>query len=116
MDWVNRIYGKEYTVLRRAIWEKGFKGGNIGAEHNLSPQAIAWLDKAMYSYCKNRIYTVLNQVEAEPIQSISQQWQALLTEMYGEEQSLKDELVVAALNDENVSVAAKIWLKQKSED
>lgn len=112
MDWVNNLYGKEYSMLRTAIWEKGFKGGHIGAEHNLSPEAITWLDKAMDAYFRNRIYHVLKQVETQSQETAFKQWEALLTDMFGDEQAPKDELTNSAMMDDKISQAAKAWLKQ----
>lgn len=52
IEWVDKLYGKKYETLSTAILEKGFMGGNIGPEHNLSPEAITWLDTAMNTYCR----------------------------------------------------------------
>lgn len=112
MDWVNSLYGKEYTALRNAIWEKGFQGGHLGEEHNLSPEAIAWLDKAMNAYYRNRIYKVLNQVETHSHEIVLKQWEELLTDMYGDNQTLKNAIFNEAINDDKVGQAAKNWLKK----
>lgn len=112
MDWVNSLYGKEYNALRTAIWEKGFKGGHIGAEHNLSPEAIIWLDKAIDAYYRNRIYTVLDQVETHPHDVVLKAWEELLTDMYGNQQALKDTLFNEAMSDDKISQTAKNWLKK----
>jgi len=112
MDWVNSFYGKEYRALSTAIWEKGFKGGHIGAEHNLSPEAIIWLDKAINAYYKDCIYNVLNQVETYPHDAVLKAWEALLTDMYGNEQAPKNELFSEVLNDNQISQTAKNWLKK----
>ena len=112
LDWVNTVYGRNYALLANAIWEKGFKGGNIGEENNLTPEAVAWLDKAMDTYCRNKIYTVLNKIETHSDKIVSKEWEALLADMYGDEQSLKDDLIRAALSDDKVCEAAKTWLKQ----
>ncbi len=112
MDWVNSLYGKEYTTLRTAIWEKGFKGGHVGAEHNLSPEAIAWLDKAIDAYYRNRIYQVLNQVETHPHEVMLMQWEELVTEMYGENKTARNEFFNAVMDNNSISHAAKNWLKK----
>lgn len=110
MDWVNNVYGKEYVDLRNAIWEKGFKGGHGSEEHGLSPKGVAWLDKAIDAYYRGRIYSVLNQ-SGNDLQK-KKQWAAVLDDMYGDNQALKDELVDAALKDGNVSQEGKNWLKK----
>jgi hypothetical protein len=94
------------------FWEKGFKGGHIGAEHNLSPEAIAWLDKAMDAYYRDRIYRVLNQVETQSHEITLKQWQELLIDMYGSEQAPMNQLFDEAMKDDKVSQAAKNWLKK----
>jgi DNA-binding transcriptional MerR regulator len=111
MEWVNSLYGNEYNALRTAIWEKGFKGGHIGAEHNLSSEAIAWLDKAIDAYYRDRIYTVLGKVETHPHEVIKA-WEELLTDMYGNQQVLKDALFNEAMSDDKISQTAKNWLKK----
>jgi hypothetical protein len=35
MELVNLMYGKEHAALRKAIWEKGFKNGQIDQENVL---------------------------------------------------------------------------------
>ena len=112
MDFVNTLYGNEYRVLRNAIWEKGFKGGHIGEEHNLSAEAVAWLDKALDAYHRGRIYSVLNQAETQPHQALAKQWGELLTDMYGDNQAQKAELFSELLSDDKINQVAKDWLKK----
>lgn len=116
MDWVNGLYGKDYIQLRTAIWEKGFKGGHIGAEHNLSSEAVAWLDKAIDAYYRKRIYAILNQAESQPFQTVVKQWEELLTDMYGNEQAPKNELFSAAMKEDQISEAGKNWLRKYMRD
>lgn len=113
MAWVNKLYGKEHVLLRNAIWEKGFKSGHADvSEHGLSPEAVAWLDRAMDAYYHRQIYSILNNVEQQPQDVILRAWHDLLTEMYGDEEAPKNELIQKALQDEKVSAAAKAWLKE----
>jgi DNA-binding transcriptional MerR regulator len=113
MDWVNALYGKEFVRLRTAIWEKGFKQGHAAEEHQLSPRSVEWLDRAIDAYYRSRIYGVLAKVEMEPQAVVLKAWNELLAEMYGEEETLKKELVQSALTDAKVSQAARDWLKKK---
>lgn len=112
MDWVNSFYGKEYRRLGTAIWEKGFKGGHLGEEHNLSSEAIEWIDKAVEAYYKDRIYKVLNQLETHSHELVLKQWEALLTDMYGNEQASTHEFFNEILQDDKLSQTAKSWLKK----
>jgi len=114
MDWVNNLYGKNYVGLRTALWEKGFKGGHIGAEQGLSSEAIAWIDKAIDAHYRGQIYKVLGQVATQPHKIVLKQWEELLTDMYGDEQALKNEFCNAVMDDDKISQAAKNWLKSLS--
>lgn len=116
MDWVNNLYGRNYAGLRKTIWEKGFKAGHVGAEHNLSAESVAWLDKAMDAYYRNQIMQILSQVATLSHQSTLKQWEELLTEMYGDEFVLKQEVCHAAMNDDKISQSAKDWLKKYMSD
>lgn len=115
MDWVNRFYGKKYAGIRNSIWNKGFKNGLIDDEDTLPPKSFSWLDKAIEAYYRSRIYNILDQVDNNPSGNVLKQWQELVTDMYGDDKSLKNELVTLALNDEKVSQIAKNWLKQISQ-
>lgn len=112
MDWVNKVYTKQHVSLRTAIWEKGFKAGHAGNEHGLSQAGVAWLDKAIDAYYRDRITKTLNKVETHPHETVLKLWNELLTDMYGDEQKEKDEFYKAVLDDENTSQVAKSWLKK----
>ncbi len=116
MDLVNGLYGNEYIALRTTIWEKGYKGGHLGEEHNLSPEAIAWLDQATAAYYKDRVCKVLNQVKTQPYQTGSKQWEELFTDMYGDEQAPKDEIFNSILNGTLYDQTAKDWLRKYIEE
>lgn len=114
MDWVNNLYGKEYVGLRNAIWNKGFKGGHIGSEHNFSLEAVEWLDQAVGAYYKSQIYSVLDQVGSQSHEIILKQWEILLSDICGDEQSLKKEVMENVMKDNNISKEAKNWLRSLS--
>ncbi len=111
MELINRTYGKKHAALRSALWEKGVKSG-ASKKHGLSPKGVDWLDKAMSAYYKQRIYTILDQVDAEPSTELLATWHHLLEEMCGESKILKTEIYDAAMEDTKVSAAAKTWLRQ----
>jgi DNA-binding transcriptional MerR regulator len=112
MDMVNKLYGKENLNLRTKIWEKGFKENSMGNEHGLSPERLAWLEKATDTYWKQRIYSLLNAADSVPNAETLQAWNQVADEMYGNEQDRKDQLVDAALTNENVNTVGKNWLKK----
>lgn len=112
MTWVNDVYGKKHVMLRKAIWEKGFMQGHAADEYGLSSTSVAWLDKAIYAYYFNRAYSILNKVGGSQHDEMLKLWEALLVDMCGNEQSLQDETVATFLKDDNVSQAAKTWLRQ----
>lgn len=103
MDWVNHMYGRKHARLRTAIWDKGFKGGHADSEYGMSPEIVTWLDKAIDASFRKRVYRILAN------QDLSQ-WNQLLEESYGDDQTQKDELCHAALKDDLVSQSSKNWL------
>lgn len=111
MDWVNKLYGKKYIKLRNAIWEKGFKGGHMGEEHQLSSEAVAWLDKAMDAYYRQKIWLVLNQIGRKSDQEILAAWNNLLDDMYGDEEDKKND-VMRQVMQEDCDQIIKDWLKK----
>lgn len=114
MELVNLTYGKEHAILRKAIWEKGFKNGQTDQERALSPQMVDWLDKAIDAYYRRRIYWLLNQVESNSAIRESNQWEELLAEMFGNSDPPKQAVVDAVMKDDKVNKAAKNWLRTKS--
>jgi DNA-binding transcriptional MerR regulator len=111
MNLINSLYGKENANLKHTVWNEGFKKDKMD-EHRIDPQIVAWLDKAMDTYYRGRIYHLLDQIEEKPSKDWVTQWNELLEEIYGNAQNLKDELVKEAIKDERVSDAAKRWLKK----
>ncbi|MBP6986001.1 MAG: MerR family transcriptional regulator [Alphaproteobacteria bacterium] len=109
MDMVNGWFTSKYAGLRETIWEKGFQGGLS----DLSPGVVSWLDKAIDTYYRGRIYEILARAE-NPSSELAQEWQSLMEEMYGDAEARKQEVIVAAMTDENVNVAARQWLQQFS--
>lgn len=115
MDWVNNLYGKKYAGLRSAIWEKGFKGGHAADEHGLSPASVSWLDKAIDAYYRDRIYSILNQVGSYSSSDMLKSWENLMSDMYGDNQTLRNDLIKTAMTDDKVSQDARNWLKKISQ-
>lgn len=112
MDWINGVYGKKYAHLRTKKFEKGFAKGKGLGEVGLTPEIVAWMDKAMDAYWRDRLYGILNQVgSGVPDETIFKLWKEVLDDMYGEDDSRKKEIYDMALADEKVSKKAKEWLK-----
>lgn len=112
MDWINGVYGKKYAHLRTKKFEKGFGEGKGLEEVGLTPEIVSWMDKAMDSYWRDRIYGILNQVgTGVSDETILKLWKAALDDMYGEDDSRKKEIYDIALADIKVSKKAKEWLK-----
>lgn len=111
MGMVNGLYGKEHAELKHTIWNDGFKKSKMDGDHFLAPEIVAWLDKAIDAYYQGRIYSILDQT-AKPTPELLQQWNALMTEMYGNSKPLKDELITVAMTDEKVTQAARDWLEK----
>lgn len=112
MDLVNGLYGKEHANLKHSVWEKGFKKGQMEGGHFLAPEIVDWLDQAIDAYYRGRIYGLLDQAKPNASSQLAVEWAALLEEMYGDSQILKQELIDAAMTDNRVSDAARKWLKQ----
>ena len=115
MELINGLYGKEYAALRHAIWEKGFMQGKIGDEHGLSPDMVAWLDKAISAYYSQRIYQLLAAAETDSSNATLTTWNALLEEMYGDAIESKKAVVDEIMKNDKVSETAKSWLRNVSE-
>jgi len=112
MDWVNKIYGKEYAHLRSKKFEQGFAKGKGLDQHGLTPAIVEWMDKAIDAYWYDRLYTTLSRVGTLPKEEVAQQWDSVLEEMYGNHAPGKQELVRLAWRDDKVSEEAKAWLAQ----
>ncbi|MBA3813902.1 MAG: MerR family transcriptional regulator [Alphaproteobacteria bacterium] len=108
MDWVNMTFTEQHATLRTTLWEKGFKGGHS----DVPPEVVAWLDKATSEYYKRRFYAILEQVETHPSGALLRQWEELVAEICGNDQAHQGTLYEAVLADDNISPAAKSWLKQ----
>jgi DNA-binding transcriptional MerR regulator len=108
MDLINGLYGEEFANLRSTIWEKGFKKGHMEGDHHMSPEMVAWLDSANDAYYRGRIYDILDRVSDD----VSDEWHALMTEMYGTAEEPRQAVIAAAMTDDRISDDAKKWLKQ----
>jgi DNA-binding transcriptional MerR regulator len=114
MDLINNLYGREHANLKHAVWNRGFKQGQVDEEHAVSPEIVNWLDKAMDTYYRKRIYAILDQIEEKgDVEDIATQWDALMDEMYGNAENLKNELIEIALKEGRVGKTAKKWLESK---
>lgn len=112
MDWLNMVYGKKYAHLRTKKFEKGFAEGKGLEEAGLTPEIVAWMDKAIDAYWKDRIYTLLNRIGSEVSEEvIFKLWNEVLDDMYGEDNARKKEIYDIALADDKISKKAKEWLK-----
>lgn len=112
MQWVNDVYGKEYAHLRTKKFEKGFGEGKGLDDVGLTKESVAWLEKAMDAYWRDRIYRVLEQVGIIDDAILHKTWQQVMDDMYGNEASRKQELIETALANPKVSKVAKDWLSK----
>ncbi|MFK7967580.1 MAG: MerR family transcriptional regulator [Rickettsiaceae bacterium] len=113
-DHVWGLYGNEHANLRYSIWEKGFKKGKMGGDRALDPAIVEWIDNAMDNYWRERIYSILDQVNLESSPELLQNWTDLMNEMYGDSEELKQAALVAGQNkdDLRISKKAKEWLSR----
>lgn len=112
MEIVNNYYGKEHANLRTKLFEQGFGEGKFLDEAGLNKKALHWLEQAVDGYWRQRIYRILAQVGQSSSAEIFTQWNELLSDMYGNEEPRKQELIQVALADEQISTEAKQWLKK----
>jgi DNA-binding transcriptional MerR regulator len=111
LDLVNSAYGgAENFPLRTRIWD-AYKKDEI-PNSPIPRDVVVWIDQAMDAYIRERIYSVLAKVGNNPEDKVAKEWDELLEYMYGHDQAPKDALYEAAITDENVSAAAKEWLKK----
>lgn len=111
MDWVNTVYGKKYAHLRTKKFEKGFAEGKGLEEAGLTPDIVAWMDKAIDAYWRDRIYGILNRVGKSSGETVLKLWNEVLEDMYGEDNPRKDDIYDIALADKHLSETAKEWLR-----
>ena len=81
--------------------------------HSMTPEIVDWLDKAIDTYYRKRIYHILDQVEKNSTTNLSVQWKDLMIEMYGDSEDLKNAVIDAAQKDLNVGIAAREWVKHQ---
>lgn len=114
MDLVGGLYGKENANLRHSIWEKGFKKGKMDGDRALAPEIVAWLDKAIDNYYRERIYALLDQIERGATPALVHSWNDLMTEMFGDSEELKQAAFAAGAreNESRIGPNAKKWLRQ----
>lgn len=111
MDWVNTMYGKKYAHLRTKKFKQGFGEGKGLDEVGMTPEIVLWIDQALDAYWHDRIYRILSKVGKESYSTILKLWNDMLDEMYGDDDSRKNESREVALKDDKVSQDAKNWLK-----
>jgi len=111
MDLVNNLYGKEYAHLRKSVWEKGFKTGAIDSNYGLTAEMVAWLDKAIDHYYRQRFYTLLDTIQDIHSDAALPEWQQLVQEC-AHDAATEEALFQAALQDDRISAVAKAWLRR----
>ena len=114
MQWVNGVYGKKYAHLRTKKFEKGFGEGKGLDEVNLTPEMVSWLEKAMDSYWRHRIYGILAKVEDVSAPELLNLWNEVLDDMYGDDLERKKAIIDVVLQDDKISRNAKKWLQNLS--
>jgi DNA-binding transcriptional MerR regulator len=110
---INGLYGKKYAHLRTKKFEKGFGEGKGLTEVGLTPESVSWLDKAIDSYWRQRVYDILAQVGKMASSEVLKLWNETLDDMYGEEpdSTRKNAIRDLAIQDNTISNDAKNWLK-----
>lgn len=107
---INHLYGRKYAHLRTKKWEQGFGEGKGLDDIGLTLESVAWLDKAVDAYWKQRIKSILAQVGKKPTSELADLWANVMDEMYGEDEGRKAKALQFAINHADVDVKAKEWL------
>ena len=112
MEWINSIYGKKYAHLRTKKWEQGFGEGKGLKDIGLTPEIVAWIEKATGAYWRDRIFNILELVGKQPDSTILSLWNEALDDLYGNEETRKQTIYQMALSENKVSQEAKLWLNR----
>lgn len=108
---VYELYGDEFAGVKFTLWEKGFKSGHGGNDHGLSTPMIEWIDTAMGTYWQHRNRMILQQIGAKADALIVDEFKASLTEMFGNQKQLKQELLEKVLSLDEVPEKSKHWIQ-----
>ncbi len=108
---INGLYGKKYAHLRTKKFEKGFGEGKGLTETGLTPEVVSWLEQAVDSYWRQRIYSILAQVGTTSFEELLIRWNNVLDDMYGEDSKRKTAVYQIAMHDDKISQEAKNWLE-----
>ena len=111
MDWVNGVYGKKYASLSTKIYERGFKQGKFLDKVGMTAEIVSWVENATRAYWKQRVTDVLKNVGKLHNTEVLKQWNILLEEMYGEDNSLKQAIYEIVLKSKETTSEAKDWFK-----
>ena len=106
MDMVNNLYTTEHAGVKQTVWEKGAKRGHS----DMPPPVVEWMDKAIDSYWRQRLYKILGTAGQANADTVNM-WDQVMTEMFGDSIERRLEVVQVAMTDEKVSTAARNWLK-----
>ena len=75
---------------------------------------VNWLDQATRAYYQKRIATILNQMDDDSRSKVTQEWDTLLYELYGNSvDTHKQYLIDQALKNGDVSPSGKEWLRKR---
>lgn len=100
--------------MRTKKFEQGFGEGKGLEEVGLTPEMVSWLDKAMDSYWRHRIYGILAKVGKISSSEVLNLWNGMLDDMYGDDSERKKAIPEVALQEDTISSDAKKWLRDFS--
>lgn len=110
MELINPLYGEKFRDLRSSVWEKGFKGGHVGETHGLSQEAVAWLDKAIEYYYRDRIAKIMMQIGKTKNAVLYGEFEKLVIEMCGNNKKERQDFYEAIFNHPSCTEKTKAWL------
>lgn len=110
---INGLYTQKDTHVKYFMWKKWLEI-QVYNDNFLDPKIVEWVFQAIDAYYKRCIYTLLEQVEENVAIDLSEKWNLLMYEMFGEDIDLKQEIIYSAQTDKRISKIAKKWLQQFS--
>ena len=106
MDTLDILYQPKHASVKLSVWEKGIKKGH----GDIPQEVVQWLDKALDTYWRKRLYDILGSVD-QADRDTATEWDGIMTEMFGDSKEHRLGVVEEAMTDKNITEAARKWLK-----
>lgn len=114
MAMINGIYTDEYTNLKLAIWEKGFKPGKVTGDWAIDAEVFPWLDEAIDHYYYQRIRAQLANISNIDVKAsgVPKAWTLLMRDICGDSLETRASVYGKIMADPATAETVKKWLEQ----